>query len=176
VKRTRECLAALALALMVGVAMAGCGHKIGDNCLTSADCDPNGNRTCDLSQLGGYCTVDGCDDKSCPSESVCIRTFPEKYLSKPCDPLCEDLDCAGQTTATCQCAGAATNDCTADELCLDTGVCARRAFERRYCASTCGGNGDCRAGYECRAAGTRGNIALLTSLTGTAQFCAQHAD
>jgi hypothetical protein len=145
----------------------GCARKIGDGCSTSTDCDPNGNRICDLSQPGGYCTLDGCDDKSCPEDSICIRTFPEQYLSRPCDPKCEDVDCPD---------GTRTNDCTDDEICLDSGVCARQAFERRYCAHACSDNGDCRGGYACRLGGTRGNMTLLTPPNPTARFCAKNVE
>ena len=92
-----------------------------------------------------------------------------QYLTKPCNPKCEDIDCPGAE-------GGRTDDCTDDELCLDSGVCARRAFETRYCAATCSNNGDCRGGYHCLQAGTLGSFALLSSPTGTAHYCAQNAD
>ncbi|HEX3697561.1 MAG TPA: hypothetical protein VH374_19470 [Polyangia bacterium] len=159
-------LALMVLGLCALAASAGCARKVGDGCTTSTDCDPNGNRVCDLSQPGGYCTIDGCDNTSCPTDSVCIRTFPQSYLTKPCNPQCEDTDCA---------AGRA-NDCTDDELCIASGVCARQAFERRYCAATCSTNSDCRGGYECTVGGTHGNFPLLSSPTATAHFCTQLAD
>ena len=44
-----------------------------------------------------------------------------------------------------------TNDqCTLDELCSLEGHCVPRSSEVRYCMATCGSNGDCRDGYECR--------------------------
>ncbi len=99
------------------------------------------------------------------------------YLTRPCDPKCEDSPCAkggaGTDGAACACVGAATNDCAVDELCLDSGVCARQAFERRYCARACNDNGDCRGSYECRQAGTRGNFALVSGDSSAAHFCAQ---
>ena len=71
-------------------ARRGCGHKIGDSCSSGADCDPSGgNRTCDISQPGGYCIIEGCDARSCPGEAVCVRFFPEQPLldpAKACDP------------------------------------------------------------------------------------------
>jgi hypothetical protein len=136
----------VAVALAVLGAASGCSHKVGDGCSTSADCDPTrGSRTCDLAQPGGYCIVEGCDARSCPEDSVCVRFFPESFLSEPCDP---------QRPAT-------DNGCTADELCLDVGLCARRSLERRACVQSCGGDGDCRGGYECRLAGARGSMALV---------------
>src|ERR1041384_3478092 len=67
-------LRALGLGVLLALAsgVAGCGHKIGDACTNSADCDPSGgNRTCDISQPGGYCIIEGCDARSCPDDSVC---------------------------------------------------------------------------------------------------------
>ena len=151
---------ALALVMIVAV---GCGHDIGDNCLSSADCDPNGTRACDLSQPGGYCTIVGCDEKTCPSDSACIRYFPEKFLdmSMPCNPACEDFDCPeGRQDV-----------CTADEICLDSGLCAKRASELRQCAKTCSDNGDCRGGYICRKTGTGGSMLLSTNPTAMTSFC-----
>jgi hypothetical protein len=153
----------LLLALVAApAALGGCGHDIGDDCKTSADCDPNGTRACDLSQPGGYCTINGCDATSCPSESACIRTFPEMFLTQPCDPACEDLDCTSGRT----------DDCAADELCLDAGKCAKRSFEQRLCVKLCGEDGDCRGGYECRPTGTRGSMLLSTDSATTGKFCA----
>jgi hypothetical protein len=151
----RLILLKLALALAAVGTIVACSKGIGDECLTGGDCNPQGDRSCDLAQPGGYCTVEGCDARSCPEDSVCIRFFPEMYLSKTCPPLS---------------AGA----CAADELCLKSGVCARRASERRYCARTCGDNGDCRSGYECRLAGDRGSMALVPDPNGNARFCAPY--
>ena len=151
----------LALALLA-TWLAGCGHDIGDDCLSSVNCDPRGTRSCDLSQPGGYCTMTGCNETSCPSEAVCIRSFPEMYLSKPCDAACEDQTCVtGQT-----------DDCAPDELCLDAGLCAKRSQEQRACAKSCEQNDDCRGGYECRLAGTRGSMVLAQNPAASARFCA----
>ncbi len=128
---------------------ASCGHEIGDGCTTSIDCSQTSERSCDISQPGGYCTVDGCDERSCPGEAECIRIFP--YLTTTCGP---------------------DQSCATEELCLAEGRCAPRASERRYCAKRCGGNGDCRGGYECRLAGTDGSEALLKVPTKVIRFCA----
>jgi hypothetical protein len=127
--------------LLVFLAPA-CGKEIGDSCNTNVDCDQNGNRDCDLSQPGGYCTINGCDEKSCPSEAVCIRIFPYEAMGSTCQ-----LD----------------SDCTSNELCLPEGFCVPRASERRYCERTCGDNGDCRGGYVCHQAGIEGQTADTSS-------------
>src|SRR6187551_611731 len=80
----------LALVVCAAVSAASCGREIGDECTTAADCNPNGSRSCDVSQPGGYCTVMGCDEHSCPEEAVCIRYFPAEFLTLACNPCCED--------------------------------------------------------------------------------------
>jgi hypothetical protein len=162
----------LALGLGALATLAACGRSIGDQCSTNTDCSANGDRTCDLSQPAGYCTIEGCDATSCPSDSICVRFFPEIYLTQPCDPSCEDL-----ATASCTHVDPATNaitktdDCTADELCLAEGLCAPRAYEQRLCTKTCGSDGDCRGGYQCRPGNTRGSMPLLSDPNATASFC-----
>ena len=68
--------------MMCAVLMASaCARTIGDDCTTNVQCSALGDRFCDLSSPGGYCTVEGCDSTSCPaawmSPSVRRRTsFP----------------------------------------------------------------------------------------------------
>jgi len=108
---------------------AGCGSEIGDSCILSSDCDPNGERYCDVSSKEGYCTIQGCSFDSCPDEATCVRFFTGNFTNRPCD----------------------SNDaCTLDELCSLEGHCVPRSSEVRYCMKKCDGNGDCRDGYECR--------------------------
>jgi len=167
----------LALAVCAAVSAASCGREIGDECTTAADCNPNGSRSCDVSQPGGYCTIMGCDEKSCPVEAVCIRYFPAEFLTLSCNPCCEDRvadpedpkrppGCDAES-----CPSGALDQCTADEICLER-VCAPRSTERRFCAKSCSSNDDCRGGYECRLAGTRGSLALTSSVNPTVRFCA----
>lgn len=55
------------------LALAGCQPKIGDECVTDLDCSQIGDRTCDTTQPGGYCTQVDCDPTSCPEEeSSCV--------------------------------------------------------------------------------------------------------
>jgi hypothetical protein len=146
----------LAFVIAIGFAVASgaaCKRQIGDDCTTAAECDPNGTRSCDLSQPGGYCTVLGCDETTCSEEAVCIRFFPAKFLTQPCDPE--------QPSA-----------CAAEELCLPSGLCAPRSTERRACVKSCEGGDDCREGYECRMAGIRGSILLSATVGAKASFCA----
>ncbi len=152
-----------ALLLLLG----GCGHSIGDSCSTNVECSPQGDRTCDTAQLDGYCTLQGCDLASCPSEAVCIRFFSANFLSAPCNPATEDVADPKVTP---------THDCTAGEICLSNGLCAQRTSERRFCMKQCDSDGDCRDGYACVNTGTRGAEALPDpSKSGpqVARFCAQ---
>ena len=156
---------ALALLALFALLAPACGKEIGDSCATNVDCEQDGTRDCDLSQPGGYCTVNGCDEKSCPSEAVCIRIFPYESPGAPCG---NDAECAS------------TELCLPD---LPAGSCVPRVSERRYCERKCGGNGDCRGGYVCREAGiegktpdqsTYGSIALVANANQSTviRFCA----
>jgi hypothetical protein len=126
---------------LLAISAAACGKEIGDECTTNVDCSQDGDRDCDLSQPGGYCTINGCDEQYCPSEAVCIRVFP--YELKTPDNVC-----------------AQDGDCASDRLCLPdvpSGFCVPRASERRFCAKSCSSNDDCRDGYVCHEAGIEGN-------------------
>jgi hypothetical protein len=124
-------------ALLVGAVTAACGDEIGDECTLSSDCSNRGDRICDINSPGGYCTIIGCDYDTCPEESVCVRFFSIAETNRACDPRTEDIEDG-------------SNDCTADEICTLRETCVPRNAELRYCMRTCGGNDDCRDGYECR--------------------------
>ena len=144
---------ALVFFALLGLVAPACGTKIGDACTTNVDCAQDGTRDCDLSQPGGYCTINGCDEISCPSEASCIRVFPYEFPAPGCTQ---------------------DSSCTADQICLPEGICAPRLSERRYCELRCSSNGDCRGGYLCLEAGivgrasttsTHGSIALVANVT-----------
>src|SRR5438874_282901 len=94
-------LAALAVALGIG-----CKPKIGDGCAVSTDCSVNGDRLCDTTQPGGYCTVFNCEPGTCPADqSVCVafhdqvcadprssERFERTFCMRTCD---DDSDCRG---------------------------------------------------------------------------------
>ncbi len=50
----------------------GCTPSIGDKCVSSTDCSQRGDRLCDTSQPGGYCTIYNCVGGGCPRGSACV--------------------------------------------------------------------------------------------------------
>lgn len=102
--------------VLLGALGVGCTPQIGDECSVSTDCSAQGDRLCDGSQPGGYCTVFGCEPDGCPDNSVCVG------FGLTLDPACE-----GQGTdprwprfertfclATCE----VDDDCRTDYVCL----------------------------------------------------------
>jgi hypothetical protein len=62
------------LALLV-IAVAACSPEIGDKCQISTDCSIRGDRLCDISQPGGYCTQLNCRANSCADDAACILFY-----------------------------------------------------------------------------------------------------
>ena len=52
--------------------IAGCTPKIGDKCVLSTDCSTSGDRLCDTTQPGGYCTQFNCIGNKCPDQAACV--------------------------------------------------------------------------------------------------------
>jgi hypothetical protein len=127
---------------VVGALLGGCSKEIGDACTLSTDCSPNADRVCQCwncsgtdptsDSENGYCTIQGCDEGTCPSEAVCVRFFTGGFTNKPCT---QDN---------------AATACSADELCSLAGNCVPSSSEIRYCMLKCDSGGDCRDRYECR--------------------------
>jgi len=65
-------LSGLLFALLVGVWSLGCAPKIGDSCTSSAKCSYKGDRLCDPTQPGGYCTIFNCQPDGCPDDAMCV--------------------------------------------------------------------------------------------------------
>jgi len=103
-------LLALALALFA----AGCTPKIGDSCVMSTDCSTQGNRQCDTSMPGGYCTIVNCGPNGCPDYAAC-------YLFHPSVQGCSYNDRVTSRTSQSFCmAGCKSNgDCRAGYECKD---------------------------------------------------------
>jgi hypothetical protein len=101
---------ALLLSATLGTVTA-CTPKIGDKCVLSTDCSTQGDRLCDTSQPGGYCTEFNCVANGCPDQAACVLfdaalpgcTYDDRagaYGSRVargfCMALCgNDSDCRG---------------------------------------------------------------------------------
>ncbi len=103
-------LARLALAAAAAL-LAGCTPSIGDACSFATECSARGDRICDTTQPGGYCTVANCGSSTCPEGSVCVlfgarepgcatndRATP-RFGQSFCMATCgSDGDCRGEYT------------------------------------------------------------------------------
>jgi hypothetical protein len=58
--------------------VAACAPKLGDDCNNSLECSAIGDRYCDISQPGGYCTIQNCEPGACGDEGVCVRFKPDE--------------------------------------------------------------------------------------------------
>lgn len=114
--RYRRLPPALLFALLLAPQI-GCDEQIEDSCEFNVDCSAQGERLCDLSSPGGYCTIENCTAQACPEESRCIAFYPQEFLSRACYPETEDDPDPS----------VGTNDCTPDEKCISSGFCASRA-------------------------------------------------
>lgn len=101
-----ELLAAAVLLAALGA--VGCKPEIGDDCQVSTDCSNIGDRLCDTTQPGGYCTIFNCEPGTCPEEAICIafktdisQSCPDpqggvRYQRTFCMRSCEEEDdCRG---------------------------------------------------------------------------------
>jgi len=70
---TRRAKLALFLVAVSCALALGCKPKIGDDCSVSTNCSSTGDRLCDITQPGGYCTTFNCEPGSCPEDSVCVN-------------------------------------------------------------------------------------------------------
>ncbi|MFO0660125.1 MAG: hypothetical protein U0165_09885 [Polyangiaceae bacterium] len=78
----RASILTFVVALACASLSIGCKTKIGDKCTTSTDCSTQGDRLCDTTEPGGYCTIFNCDPNSCPEEASCVA------FDLQSDPLC----------------------------------------------------------------------------------------
>lgn len=58
--------------LLAAALAVACTPEIGDKCQVSTDCSIRGDRLCDLSQPGGYCTQLNCRGNGCADEAACV--------------------------------------------------------------------------------------------------------
>jgi hypothetical protein len=94
--------------------LAGCNPEIGDECSVSTDCSRTGDRLCDTTMPGGYCTIFNCEPGTCPSEAVCVAF--ETAIAKEC----KDPQSGTRLTRTfCMRNCESDSDCRSDYACVD---------------------------------------------------------
>ena len=101
---------------LVAFGAVACGHKIGDDCKTSVDCSQGGERLCDITQPGGYCTVFNCEPNTCPSEAACIVFDPQLSAAKSCESR-NGLSRFARSFCLFKCSS--NDDCRDDYVCQD---------------------------------------------------------
>ncbi len=102
------------VALFASIVAIGCKPKIGDKCASSTDCSTSGDRLCDTTQPGGYCTMFNCEPDGCPAgEAACVGF----YATVCGDP--QRTPRFGRTFCMATCSG--DGDCRAGYACVDMG-------------------------------------------------------
>lgn len=106
----------LVVLLALAALAAGCKPKIGDDCKISTDCSAAGDRLCDITAPGGYCTVFNCEPGTCPEgESLCIEFGSQR------SPACATDDQAPSPYARTFCMAKCDrdSDCRSGYVCQD---------------------------------------------------------
>jgi hypothetical protein len=67
--------------ISVLLSVAACRPKIGDACLASSECSPDGReqRLCDTTSPDGYCTVNNCSADTCSEEAACVSFQDDNF-------------------------------------------------------------------------------------------------
>ncbi len=102
------------LALLIGAAGLACSPKIGDSCSSSINCSTTGDRLCDTTQPGGYCTIFNCEPGTCPSEARCVA-FDQQVAPECSDPQ----SWARFERAFCMRGCSSDSDCRGGYICFD---------------------------------------------------------
>ena len=92
----------------------GCTPSIGDKCVLSTDCSINGDRLCDTSQPGGYCTIFNCRGDLCPDEAACVLFHA---AVQGCGYNDRESSRTGRTLCMAQCHS--DSDCRGGYICAD---------------------------------------------------------
>lgn len=101
---------------VIGIGVS-CTPEIGDKCIVSTDCSVQGDRLCDVSQPGGYCTQLNCRGNDCFNEAACV-------LFNSAVPGCGYNDRAGGygsrvARSFCMAMCVSDTDCRSDYVCAD---------------------------------------------------------
>jgi hypothetical protein len=123
--RGREALCWLALGWFAP-GLVGCLPKIGDDCQVDADCSQIGDRVCDTSQYGGYCTQFNCTPESCPvDEGICVAFSNSPSLV---------VGCADEGRPSPYARSFCMKPCTKDANCRDGYLCIDLAEDDAWAA------------------------------------------
>jgi hypothetical protein len=96
-----------------------CQPKIGDSCTSASDCSVQGDRTCDTTFPGGYCTQFNCGAGTCPDDATCIGF--QSLLSLA--PECADLQARPRLErSVCLRSCSKDSDCRGGYQCVDMSV------------------------------------------------------
>jgi hypothetical protein len=104
--------------LFAFVALLGCQPEIGDECQSSTDCAAGGDRLCDITQPGGYCTIFNCEPDTCPEEAACVLFSASPSTVAGCE------DATGTSPfqrSFCMKSCESEDDCRAGYNCIDVG-------------------------------------------------------
>lgn len=107
--------AAIGLAGIVAMVVA-CTPSVGDRCNISTDCSTQGDKLCDTSQPGGYCTQLNCIGNKCVDDALCI-------LFNSATPGCAFNDRSGPGASRVS-RSFCMAECTQNSDCRDGYVCA----------------------------------------------------
>jgi hypothetical protein len=102
------------LLLMALLTVVGCTPSIGDKCTLSTDCSIQGDRLCDTSQPGGYCTIFNCRANLCPDQAACVLF---NAAVQGCGYNDRTPSRTGRTFCIAQCHS--DSDCRAGYICAD---------------------------------------------------------
>ncbi|MBN2714924.1 MAG: hypothetical protein JXX14_03650 [Deltaproteobacteria bacterium] len=118
--------AILILLAILSLLTVGCDKEIGDSCSRDMDCSPNGDRSCDRSQPGGYCLIISCEPDGCPGEAACAE------FVTPSPDFGADTDSDSDTSG---------SEAFYEQL--------EASRARTYCLKKCRKDRDCRGAYQC---------------------------
>ncbi len=106
----------LVLCALAAVAV-GCKPKVGDDCRISTDCSAAGDRLCDITAPGGYCTVYNCEPGTCPAdESLCVEFGAQR---SPVSACLDKQSPSPYGRAFCMATCDSDSDCRPDYKCAD---------------------------------------------------------
>jgi hypothetical protein len=106
----------LLVVAQLALVLAACTPQIGDPCSVSTDCSATGDRLCDTTEPGGYCTIFNCEPGTCPDEAICVAF--DTYISSA--PGCNNPQTSPRFERTfCMRKCESNSDCRSGYECFD---------------------------------------------------------